>query len=92
MTEATARLGLAGVLDRLSESESAVRHLEAILDMNSIAPYGIVARTQLKLGQVLDHLGRRDEALSAYRAAIESAPAGDPDRITRAARAALRGR
>ena len=92
MTEATARLGLAGVLDRLSESESAVRHLEAILDMNPIAPYGIVARTQLKLGQLLDHLGRRDEALSAYRAAIESVPAGDPDRITRAARAGLRGR
>jgi len=92
MTEATARLGLASVLDRLSESESAVRHLEAILDMNPIAPYGIVARTQLKLGQVLDHLGRRDEALSAYRAAIESVPAGDPDRITRAARAGLRGR
>jgi tetratricopeptide (TPR) repeat protein len=92
MTEAAARLGLAGVLDQLSESESAVRHLEAILDMNPIAPYGIVARTQLKLGQVLDHLGRRDDALSAYRAAIESVPAGDPDRITRAARAGLRGR
>jgi tetratricopeptide (TPR) repeat protein len=90
MTEASARLGLAAVLDRLSESESAVQHLRAILDMKVTAPYGIVARTHLLLGNALDHLGRRDEALSAYRAALGHVPAGDADRISRAARAGLR--
>jgi tetratricopeptide (TPR) repeat protein len=92
MTEATARLGLAGVLDQLSERESAVRQLRMILEMKPVAPFGIVARTHLRLGQVLDRLGRRDEALAEYRAAIASAPSGDPDRITRAAHAGLRSR
>jgi tetratricopeptide (TPR) repeat protein len=92
MTEATARLGLASVLDRMSESESALHHLRAIIAMNPSAPLGIVARAQLQLGHTLDHLGRRDEAISAYRAAIENVPPGDPDRIARAARSGLRGR
>ena len=90
MTEAAARLGLASVLDRLSESESAVQHLQAIVDMKPTAPFGIAARAQLQLAQTLDHLGRRADALVAYRAALEIVPAGDPDRITRAARAGLR--
>jgi hypothetical protein len=60
--------------------------------MNPTAPLGIVAHAQLQLGHALDHLGRRDDAISAYRAAIESVPAGDPDRIVRAARAGMRGR
>ena len=92
MSEASARFGLAGVLDRLSERESAVQHLRMILEMKPATPLGIVARTQLRLGQTLDHLGRRDEALTAYRAAVASIPAGDPDRIAGAARAGLRGR
>jgi tetratricopeptide (TPR) repeat protein len=92
MTEAGARLGLAGVLDQLSERESAVEQLRMILEMKPTAPMGIVARTQLRLAQLLDRLGRRDEAVTAYRAAIDSAPDGDPDRIVRAARAGLRTR
>jgi tetratricopeptide (TPR) repeat protein len=92
LAEATARFGLAGVLDRLSESDAAVPHLRAIIDMKSGVPYGITARAQLKLGEVLDRLGRRDEALRAYRTALEIAPPDDPDRIVRAARAGIRGR
>jgi Flp pilus assembly protein TadD len=80
------------VLDQLSERESAVEQLRMILEMRPAAPLGIVARTQLRLGHVLDRLGRRDEAVTAYRAAIESAPDGDPDRVVRAARAGLRAR
>ena len=90
MTEMSARLGLATLLDRLSESESALPHLRAILDSKPASPFGIVARAQLQLGQTLDHLGRREEALAAYRAALASIPARDPDGITRAARAGLR--
>jgi tetratricopeptide (TPR) repeat protein len=92
MAEASAGLGLASVLARLSERESAVERLRIILEMEPTAPYGIIARVQLLLGQTLDDLGRRDEAVKAYRAAIESVPPGDPDRITRAARAGLRSR
>jgi tetratricopeptide (TPR) repeat protein len=90
MAEAAAHLGLASVLVRLDEPESAVEHLHAIIATNPTAPFGVVARAQLLLGQTFDRLGRRDEALAAYRAAIESAPAGDPDRVVRAARAGLR--
>ncbi len=90
MAKASAHLGLASVLDRLSEPESALQHLNAVIAMKPLAPYGGLARAQLQLGRTLDHLGRRDEALGAYRAAIESAPAGDPDRIVRDARAGLR--
>ena len=92
MTEAAARVGLAGVLERLGEIESAVQHLRAVVDMKPTAPVGIMARAQLKLGQTLDRLGQRDEAIRAYRAAIDSAPPDDPDRVVRAAREGLRAR
>ncbi len=92
MTEAGARFGLAGVLDRLSESDTAMQHLRAIIEMKPAAPYGIYARAQLKLGQMLDRLGRREEALRAYRAALDSVPPDDPDGVVRAARAGMRGR
>ena len=92
MTEATARIGLAGVLDRLSESDTAMQHLRAIIEMKPTGPYGVLARAQLKLGQVLDRLGRREDALRAYRAALDVVPPDDPDGVVRAARAGLRGR
>ena len=91
-TEATARIGLAGVLDRLSESDTAMQHLRAIIEMKPAGPYGVLARAQLKLGQVLDRLGRREDALRAYRAALDVVPPDDPDGVVRAARAGLRGR
>ena len=91
-TEATARLALAGVLDRLSESDTALQHLRAIIAMKPAGPYGVLARAQLTLGQVLDRLGRRDDALRAYRAALDVVPPDDPDGVVRAARAGLRGR
>jgi tetratricopeptide (TPR) repeat protein len=90
MSEAAARFGAAGVLDRLGESEAAVLHLQTIVQMKPTTPFGIVARAHLRLGQTLDHLGRRRDALAAYRAAIAATPARDPDRIDRAARAGLR--
>jgi tetratricopeptide (TPR) repeat protein len=89
MTEATARLGLAAILDRLSESDPAMHHLLAIIEMKPAAPYGVLARTQLKLGQMLERLGRRDEALRAYQAALDVVPPDDPDGVVRAARAGL---
>jgi tetratricopeptide (TPR) repeat protein len=90
MAEATARLGAALQLDRLSDTESAIPHLRAVIDMKPTAPFGVVARAHLQLGQALDHLGRRDEALIAYRAALATLPAGDPEKIEVRARAGLR--
>ena len=92
LAEAAARFGLAGVLDRLSESDAAVEHLRAVIEMKPASPYGIAARAQLKLGQVLDRLGRRDEALRAYRTALDIVPPDDPDRVARGARDGLRAR
>ena len=92
MTEATARLGLAGVLDRLSDPDTAMQHLRAIIVTKPAGPYGVLARAQLALGQLLDRLGRRNEAVRAYRAALDVAPPDDPDRVVRAARAGIRGR
>jgi tetratricopeptide (TPR) repeat protein len=92
MTEATARLGLAGVLDRLSDPDTAIQHLHAIIETKPAAPYGVLARAQLALGQMFDRLGRRDEAIRAYRAALDVVPPDDPDRVVRAARAGIRGR
>jgi tetratricopeptide (TPR) repeat protein len=91
MAEATARLGLARVLDRLSETETAMLHLRAIIETMPPGPYGVLARAQLTLGQMLDRLGRREEALRAYHAALDVAPPDDPDRVVRAARAGIRG-
>jgi len=92
MTEATARLGLAGVLDRLSDPDTAMQHLRAIIVTKPAGPYGVLARAQLTLGQLLDRLGRRNEAVRAYRAALDVVPPDDPDRVVRAARAGIRGR
>jgi len=92
MTEATARLGLARALDRLSDPDTAMPHLRAIIETKPPGPYGVLARAQLTLGQMLDRLGRREEALRAYHAALDVVPPDDPDRVVRAARAGIRGR
>jgi tetratricopeptide (TPR) repeat protein len=90
MAEATARMGAALQLDRLFETEAAIPHLRAVIDMKATAPYGVIARAHLQLGQALDHLGRRSEALTEYRAALASRPPGDPEKIEGRARAGLR--
>lgn len=90
MSETLARLGLARQLEKRLESNAAIAHLRAVLDLKPTAPYGALARARLLLGDAYAHRGRRDEAIAAYRAALDSVPAGDPDRIAPAARAGLR--
>jgi len=90
LAEATARLGIASQLDQLSEGEAGLEHLRAVIDERPAAPFGIVARAQLQLGQTYEHLGRRAEAAAAYRAAIAAADRDDPLVIVPRARAALR--
>jgi tetratricopeptide (TPR) repeat protein len=90
MVEVSARLGVAAQLDQLSRGEAALEHLHAVIALRPSAPFGAVARAQLQLGAVLDHMGRRTEAAAAYRAAIVAAGSDDPLRIATRAREALR--
>jgi len=92
MAETTAQLGIARALDARRDSSGAVSRLREVIERKPAAPVGALARAQLQLGQSLDHLGQRTEAMAAYRAALDLVPYGDPDRIAPAARAALRGR
>jgi tetratricopeptide (TPR) repeat protein len=49
-----------------------------------------MAQSQLQLGQALDRLGHRDEALAAYRAALAATPDDDPLELRDRAREGLR--
>jgi tetratricopeptide (TPR) repeat protein len=90
LAETVARIGLARQLDARQETDAAITHLRIVIDRKPAVPVGALARAQLQLGYVLDRHGQHEEAVAAYRAAIESAPADDPDRIAPAARQALR--
>jgi tetratricopeptide (TPR) repeat protein len=84
-----AHLGIARQLDQLFETDRAIAHLRAVIDENPAMPVGAVAEAQLQLGQALDRLGLRPQAIAAYRAAIAGARAGDPLKVAARARARL---
>jgi len=90
MAETAARLGIALQLDRLSRGEEAIEPLRAIISARPSAPFAAVARAHLQLGDVLEHLGRRSDAIASYEAAIVAAGSDDPLRIASRARLALR--
>jgi tetratricopeptide (TPR) repeat protein len=84
------RLGIARQLDQLFETDKAVEYLRAIVNGQPPVPHGALAQAQLQLGQALDRLGSRAEAMAAYRAAIAATPPDDPLTITERAQAGLR--
>jgi tetratricopeptide (TPR) repeat protein len=90
LAQANARLGIASQLDQLSRGEAALEHLHALLDARPTAPFAVIARAHLQLGQTLEHLGRYADATAAYRAAIEAAGRNDPLEIATRARTSLR--
>ena len=63
-----ARLGLAMEYEKLSEWEEVARHLGAYLEHTEDQ-----GNAWGRLGNALRHLGRDDEAKSAYRRGIEAA-------------------
>jgi tetratricopeptide (TPR) repeat protein len=85
----TAHLGIARQLDQLFETDRALGYLRAVIDEHASMPIGAVARAQLQLGQALDRLGLRSQAVAAYRAAIAAAPSADPLKIAARARTSL---
>jgi tetratricopeptide (TPR) repeat protein len=89
MAEAWGRLGAAAQLDAMAESDRAIDELRAVIERRPAAPYGAVAQAQLELGRISDRLGRRDQAVAAYAAAIAAAPADDPRNVRRAAQEGL---
>jgi tetratricopeptide (TPR) repeat protein len=92
MAETAARLGIALQLDRLSRGEEAIEPLRAVISARPSAPFAAVARAHLQLGDTLERLGRRSDAVASYEAAIVAAGPDDPLRIASRARTALRAR
>ncbi|HSL22118.1 MAG TPA: hypothetical protein VK886_11320 [Vicinamibacterales bacterium] len=78
MAETKARLGMARQLDLLVETDRAIDHLKAVLDLRPEAPYSAKALAALRLAFAYDRMGQRDLASAAYRSAIAAAPADDP--------------
>lgn len=89
MAAVVARLGIARQLDRLYETDAALPHLRDVIDARPSAPIGALGEAHYRLGAALDRLGRRDEAVAAYRAAVAAAPPGDPLRSAERARRGL---
>ncbi len=84
-----ARLGIARQLDRLFETDAALVHLRQVIDEMPAAPRAALAQAHLQLGEALDRLGSRPEAMAAYRAAIAADPADGMLTIAAQARARL---
>lgn len=77
IAEVNARLGLAEQLDLLCDSASAIEQLRAVIALEPAAPYSARARAYYQLGIVYDHIGRRAEAVAAYRNALATIPSDD---------------
>jgi hypothetical protein len=87
---ARARLGSAERLDELYETDRALELTGAVIREAPPAPYGALAHAHLLRGRFEARLGRRTQALAAFRAAIAAAPARDPAGLADAAREGLR--
>ncbi len=85
-----ARLGAAVEFDRLYETDRAIELAALVAGQRPTAPYGSLARAQLLLGTLHDHLGHRADAVSAYKAALAAVPRRDVDGVVPRARAGLR--
>ncbi len=83
LAEVWGQRGVAAQFDALAESDAAIAAWREVLARRPAAPYGVLAATHLDIGRALDRLGRRDEALAAYRAARAALPADDPEGLRR---------
>lgn len=90
LAEVRARLGLALQFDRMAETDLAIDHLRAVVARRPLAPVGALALAQLQLGQALDRMGDRTNAVAAYRAALAASGTADPLAVAPAARRGLR--
>jgi tetratricopeptide (TPR) repeat protein len=84
------RLAIASHLETLHQTDHAIEQLAAVVAQKPAAPYSALALAHLRLGEAHDRLGERDEAVTAYRAAIVATPPGDPHEVRRQAAERLR--
>jgi tetratricopeptide (TPR) repeat protein len=77
IAEVNARLGMAEQLDLLCQSASTIEQLLAVIALEPAAPYSARARAYYQLGVVYDRVGRRAEAVAAYRSALAAIPSDD---------------
>lgn len=77
IAEVNARLGMAKQLSLLCEGDRAVEQLRAVIALAPAAPYAALARAQYQLGVVCDRIGRRNDAVAAYRRALAAIPSDD---------------
>jgi tetratricopeptide (TPR) repeat protein len=89
LAEMWGRLGAAAQLIALAEPDRAIDELRVVVARRPPMPYGAVAQAQLDLGRAADALGRRDQAVAAYRAALAAVPPADPHDIRRGAQQGL---
>jgi tetratricopeptide (TPR) repeat protein len=90
MAETRARLGMALQLDRLFETDLAIDHLRAVIASRPTAPFGAAAQAYVQLGAALNRMGRHDEAVAAYQAAIAIVPDDDPLNLEERSREGMR--
>jgi tetratricopeptide (TPR) repeat protein len=84
------RLGAARQLDVLFETDAAIERLDPIARRPASPPFGSLASAHVQLGEAYDRVGRREDALAAYRAGLAAVPPGDPLRTAERARRGLR--
>ncbi len=77
LAEVNARLGMAQQLDLLCESEQAIEALRAVIELKPSSPYSALARAYYQLGVADDRIGRRPDAVAAYRSALAAMPSDD---------------
>ena len=93
LADVEGRLGAAAALDELAETDRALAGVEHVRRRQPARPYGARAQAELRSARrFLDRLGRRDDAVAAYRAALAALPPDDPDHVGEKARTGLKTR
>jgi hypothetical protein len=92
LAEVQARLGIARLLESLYQTDHAIEHLQAVVEMKPVAPHSSLAVAFLRLGESHDRLGARTAAVAAYRSAVAAAPREDPLNVRGQAERQLRRR
>ncbi|HEU4934896.1 MAG TPA: hypothetical protein VFT39_00480 [Vicinamibacterales bacterium] len=81
LSEVQARLGIAKQLEALHQTDDAIEMLQAVIALQSPAPFGSLSLAYLRLGEAYDRMGARVSAVDAYRAAIASTVSPDVNEV-----------
>jgi tetratricopeptide (TPR) repeat protein len=90
VAEVRARLGIARHLETLAETDEAIDQLRQIIALKPVTPYAALATAYLRLGEAYDRLNARNDAMAAYRSAVDATPPDDRHNIRRDAAERLR--